>query len=139
MDTDGSGQIDFSEFVTALKDFKIELSQAKARNVFEALDTNQGGSICFQEFLDGVIGELSAQRKRLCEEAFKSLDTNDSGTLEMSEVKDSFQGARHPECISGEKTAEQCKFEFLNLFKMHKSSSTSGDNAVTLEEFVQYH
>ena len=72
-------------------------------------------------------------RKRLCEEAFKSLDANGSGTLEMSEVKDCFEGARHPECISGEKTAEQCKFEFLNLFKMHQNSSTSGEKSVTLE------
>ena len=57
----------------------------------------------------------------------------------MVEVKDRFEGARHPECISGEKSAEQCKFEFLNLFKQHQNSSTSGDTGVTLEEFTQYH
>ena len=34
MDTDGSGQIDFSEFISALADFKIDIPQAKARNVF---------------------------------------------------------------------------------------------------------
>ena len=62
MDKDGSGFIDFSEFVTALADFKIELPKAKARNVFQALDTNGGGTVCFQEFLDGVVGTLSPQR-----------------------------------------------------------------------------
>ena len=34
MDTDGSGQIDFSEFISALADFKIDIPQVKARNVF---------------------------------------------------------------------------------------------------------
>ena len=34
MDTDGSGQIDFNEFISALTDFKIDIPQAKARNVF---------------------------------------------------------------------------------------------------------
>ena len=47
MDTDGSGQIDFDEFVQALHDFKIDLPHAKAQNVFNDLDTNGGGTICF--------------------------------------------------------------------------------------------
>ena len=62
MDIDGSGQIDFNEFTTALTDFKIDIPQAKAKNVFNDLDTNGGGTICFQEFLDGVIGPISSIR-----------------------------------------------------------------------------
>ena len=42
----------------------------------------------------------------------------------MSEVKEMFEGKRHPECLSGVKNAEQCKVEFLNLFKAQVDAST---------------
>jgi hypothetical protein len=59
----------------------------------------------------------------------------------MSEVKEMFEGKRHPECLSGEKTAEQCKVEFLNLFKAHNNASTgfSDNTSISLQDFMQYH
>ena len=59
----------------------------------------------------------------------------------MSEVKDMFEGKRHPECLSGEKSAEQCKVEFLNLFKAHNNASTGFQNetSISLLDFLQYH
>jgi Ca2+-binding EF-hand superfamily protein len=92
--------------LNALVDFKIDIKQEKAKNVFEGLDVDSSGLISFDEFLDGVVGALTPLRKRLIEEAFEHLDKDGSKKLELREVKEMFQGARHPECISGEKSAE---------------------------------
>ena len=80
-------------------------------------------------------------RKRLTEEAFDHLDKDGSKRLEMREVKEMFEGTRHPECLSGEKTAEQCKFEFLNLFKQYRNASNGfkGEASISLQDFTQYH
>ena len=109
MDTDGSDSIDLREFLKAIEDFKLEFNEQKATNIFNSLDRDHGGTISIDEFIDGVIGPLSTLRYRLIEEAFNHLDKDGSKSLDMSEVKDMFEGKRHPECLSGEKTAEQCK------------------------------
>jgi Ca2+-binding EF-hand superfamily protein len=141
MDTDGSDSIDLREFLKAIDDFKLEFNEQKATNIFNSLDRDHGGTISIDEFIDGVIGPLSTLRYRLIEEAFNHLDKDGSKSLDMSEVKDMFEGKRHPECLSGEKTAEQCKVEFLNLFKAHNNASTGFNNetAISLQDFVQYH
>ena len=120
--------------MTAITDFKINLNEDKARNIFESLDNDNSGTISVDEFIDGVIGPLSSLRRRLIKEAFDHLDKDGSQRLEMREVKDMFEGKRHPECLSGEKTAEQCKFEFLNLFKQYQNASNgfSGETSISL-------
>ena len=127
--------------MTAIKDFKINISEEKARNIFESLDADSSGTISVDEFIQGVIGPLSPLRKRLTEEAFDHLDKDGSKRLEMREVKEMFEGTRHPECLSGEKTAEQCKFEFLNLFKQYQNASNGfkGEASISLQDFTQYH
>jgi calcyphosin len=138
MDTDGSDSVDLNEFLKAIEDFKLDFSEQKATNIFNSLDRDGGGTISIDEFIDGVIGPLSELRKRLIVEAFNHLDKDGSKRLEMSEVKEMFDGKRHPECISGEKTAEQCKIEFLNLFKAHNNASTGFKNqtSISLEDFM---
>ena len=74
-------------------------------------------------------------------EAFNHLDKDGSKRLDLSEVKDKFEGKRHPECLSGVKSAEQCKIEFLNLFKAHNNASNGfrNDSSISQEDFLQYH
>ena len=106
MDVDGSDSIDLQEFLKAIQDFNLDFSEEKATNIFNSLDRDHGGTISIDEFVDGVIGPLSVNRKKLILEAFNHLDKDGSKRLEMSEVKEMFEGKRHPECLSGEKTAE---------------------------------
>ena len=59
----------------------------------------------------------------------------------MDEVKNNFQADRHPDVISGNKTPEQCRFGFFEMFtSFHNSNNNfSGDKTVTKTEFLQYH
>ena len=126
MDTDGSDSIDFDEFMGAISNFELDFSEKKARSIFESLDKDGGGTISIDEFLDGVIGPLSDLRARLVQEAFIKLDVDNSGTLEISEVESKFDAKRHPEVLVGEKSAEQAKIEFLNLFRAHNKAANGG-------------
>lgn len=112
-----------------------------AERLFKMFDTSGDGQIGFDEFMNALCGELNPLRKRLVNEAFDKLDANGNGVLEMDEVKNNFRADRHPDVISGQKTPEQCRFGFFEMFtSFHNSNNNfSGDNSVTRTEFCEYH
>jgi hypothetical protein len=91
--------------------------------------------------MDAILGELNEIRKRLVVLAFHKLDENGNGVLEVDEVKFKFDPTRHPDVKNGQKTAEECRYEFFDLFSTHHNVSQSfkPDKSVSLEEFLQYH
>ena len=52
IDTDGSGTIDYSEFVAASIDRKKMLSKKRLEKVFEMFDTDHSGTITANELKD---------------------------------------------------------------------------------------
>lgn len=99
MDTDESGQLDFTEFKNALDNFKLVMNEAEQEKLFKIFDKSGDGLISFNEFLTAIVGDINANRKRLVAEAFKKLDDNGNGTLELGEVKSKFDPSRHPDVI----------------------------------------
>jgi len=141
MDSNGNGTLDFNEFQRACADYKLKTTPEECESVFRIFDVNGDGSISFEEFMDAILGPLSEQRVRLTTEAFRKLDSNGNGTLELDEVKEKFDPSRHPEVKSGQKTLEEARFEFYDLFQTHHgvAKNFSPDRSVGLDEFLQYH
>jgi len=61
--------------------------------------------------------------------------------LEMNEVKAKFDPSRHPDVVAGLKTVEEARFSFFEMFSTFHNASTgfSGETAVSLDEFIEYH
>jgi Ca2+-binding EF-hand superfamily protein len=59
MDSDGSGQLDFSEFTHAVNDYKVGLSEQEADTLFKMFDRNHDGTINFDEFMNTLLGDLN--------------------------------------------------------------------------------
>ena len=59
----------------------------------------------------------------------------------MSEVKSKFDPARHPDVLAKLKTIEEVRFNFFDMFStLHTANNGfSGEMAVSLEEFMEYH
>jgi Ca2+-binding EF-hand superfamily protein len=49
-DTDGSGYIDFEEYMAMLPQLGIHITEAKAKKYFALADTDGSGEIDFEEF-----------------------------------------------------------------------------------------
>jgi hypothetical protein len=141
MDSNGNGTLDFEEFTKACVDFRIKCSEDEIRSVFSVFDVNGDGSISFEEFMNALLGPLSEYRVRLIAEAFKKLDENGNGSLEIGEVKEKFDPSRHPEVKSGQKSVEEARYEFYDLFQTHHGVANDfrPDKGVSMEEFLQYH
>jgi len=91
--------------------------------------------------MHAILGPLNDFRSALVRQAFKKLDENGNGTLEIDEIKTKFDPSRHPDVKNGSKTAEECRYEFYDLFSTHHNVAQSfkPDKSVTLEEFLEYH
>lgn len=87
VDTDGSGYIDYSEFIAAAMDKKKLLSEEKLEAAFKAFDTDHNGKITAQElksFLESNIKiDISAYKKLI-----EQVDKNGDGVIDFDEFKD---------------------------------------------------
>lgn len=116
MDANGNGTLEYEEFKRACNDYRIHTSDDEAQKIFKIFDKNHDGTISFDEFMNALLGPLSEYRANLVAGAFKKLDENGNGSLEIGEVKEKFDPSRHPEVKSGQKTVEEARYEFYDLF-----------------------
>jgi len=66
--------LDKAEFREAMKDMRIQLSEAELTKTFNCFDRNRDGMISYDELLSVVIGEMSDKRRALVERTFKRID-----------------------------------------------------------------
>jgi calcium-dependent protein kinase len=82
MDTNKTGMVTYSEFITSLIDWNKELNEAKLRKVFADIDVNGDGNISPEEFMDVLHTNYSVdQLKTMMTEA----DTNGDGYIDFQE------------------------------------------------------
>jgi Ca2+-binding EF-hand superfamily protein len=66
-----------------------------------------------------IRGELNDKRLALVEQAFRKIDKDNSGVLDINDIKDSYNAEKHPDVLSGKKTADQILVDFLETFETH--------------------
>ena len=110
----------------------MELTEVELRKLFEHFDQDQGGSIGYEEFIQGVRDPLTPRRLNLVQLAFAKIDRDGSGVVEPSEVVGAYNADKHPDVISGSKTADEVLREVRNCEEQIdepecvKSASVSG-------------
>ena len=139
-DDDNSKNLSIDEFIKALKDFRVELSQNEVKVLFNIFDRDGSGTIDYDEFLRQVKGEMSSRRKKIVLQAFDKLDLDRSGVIDMNEIKALYNCKNHPDVKSGKKTEEDVYGEFIETFEMHHNiNKGTRDRRITKEEFLEYY
>ena len=132
----GDGQVDFAEFRRALRFMNLDISEAEAQVVFDAVDTDGSGSIDYSEFcdgfmdktgglsLDGNLGEEHAtnQARRQREQAARAmtqLETADPVTAIRELLLSTVEGPG----------------DMLKAFKAFRSKTNANSNEITFEDF----
>uniref|UniRef100_K3WWY2 EF-hand domain-containing protein n=1 Tax=Globisporangium ultimum (strain ATCC 200006 / CBS 805.95 / DAOM BR144) TaxID=431595 RepID=K3WWY2_GLOUD len=117
MDDDGNGSLNVTEFRKAMKDMELQdLTDADLRLLFQYFDRDRSGSIDLNEFLVGVRDPLNERRVLFVREAFKRMDKDGNGLLEPSDIVEAYDASKHPDVLSGRKTADAVCCEFLETF-----------------------
>ena len=84
-DADGSGFVDYTEFITAAMNWNSVLSEEKLEHAFSAYDTDGSGKISLEE-LKNFIGE-EKYSDAVWEEILSEADTNGDGEIDLQEFK----------------------------------------------------
>jgi Ca2+-binding EF-hand superfamily protein len=79
-------------------------------------------------------GQLSDARKKVIHGAFDKLDVTKDGKVKLEDIAKIYDVSRHPEIISGKKSAEEVFVEFMAQW-----DTQSRDGTVTFEEFCDYY
>ncbi|CAG9321435.1 unnamed protein product [Blepharisma stoltei] len=83
-DTDHSGYIDFTEFVTATTEWNFMINQTQLKQAFKMYDTSGDGKLSLDELKAGIPGIEDSEWKKFLDEA----DTNGDGVITFAELKD---------------------------------------------------
>lgn len=86
VDTDNSGEIDFSEFVTATVNRMELLNEQKLKDAFNLYDKDGGGTISIDE-LKMVLGNGQDISDEIWEEIVHEIDENGDGEVDFGEFK----------------------------------------------------
>lgn len=89
-DADGSGEIDYSEFVVATMDKKKLLSNEKLETAFNLFDKDNSGSISADEIKD-VLGVGKNIDEKVWNDIVMEVDGNGDGEISFSEFKTMMQ------------------------------------------------
>ena len=136
MDDDGSGGLDFSEFKKGMIETGLDFSDSEMHALFSNFDPDNSGHIDYDEFIwNGVAPPMNDRRLRFVNDAFAILDTSGDGVIEASEVASKYDASRHPDVISGKKSAAEVLEEFLSTFEVGESV----DGKCTKQEFTNYY
>jgi len=106
MDDDNSKSLDKNEFRKAINDFRIGIPADQVDTIFNAFDLNRDGTIDYDEFLRIIRGDLNPTRLALVKKAFAKLDRDGSGIVTVDDVRDIYNASKHPDVMSGKKTAD---------------------------------
>jgi Ca2+-binding EF-hand superfamily protein len=135
IDDDGSKSLSLGEFIKAMKETKVELTEPEIRTLFQNFDRDNNGSIDFEEFIQGVCDPMNERRRRLVELAFSKIDKDGSGVVDAQEIALMYDASQHPDVKARRKTAQQVLTEFLEAFE----KDGDVDGVVTLHEFINYY
>lgn len=89
-DTDGSGEIDYSEWIVATTDKKKLLSNQKMETAFNLFDRDGSGSISAQEVKD-VLGLGKNIEDNVWNQIVQEVDGNGDGEISFEEFKTMMQ------------------------------------------------
>lgn len=98
VDSDGSGVIEYTEFIAAAWDFQRTLQSDISWSVFKIFDTDQSGTVTKKEILD-FLGSgsnkepLEEQFPDTLHDAILALDKDKDGTIDFEEFKKLLKGS----------------------------------------------
>lgn len=135
MDDSGNGSLDQSEFKKAMQECALSLKDEELSQLFKHFDRDSSGDVDFEEFLSGVRGAMNPRRMSFVTQAFAILDEDGNGFVEPSDIVKAYNAEKHPDVISGKKTAQEVLREFLDTFDVGGEK----DGKVTRNEFENYY
>ena len=90
MDVDKNGLINYTEFVSALMDYKKFVKKDQLLECFKNYDVDTSGKISFKEFCDMIKPQNDKEKKEL-RDLYNKFDKNGDGEIDFEEFMEGFE------------------------------------------------
>jgi calcium-dependent protein kinase len=87
VDTDGSGYIDYSEFITASMSRKKLLSKGNLTEAFNLFDKDGSGTITVEE-IKNILGVVNESTDDIWNQVISEVDADGNGEIDLKEFKE---------------------------------------------------
>ena len=134
MDVNDDHCLDREEFANGVNRTGAKLTKQEIEYLFKVFDKNKDGTVSIDEFVGQLIGGLNPRRKKVVDRAYKKFDVTGDGVITMDDLRGTYNAAKNPLVLRGEKTEEEVMRDFLDSF-----DSEVKDGKVTREEFYAYY
>ena len=142
-DRNRSGQISLDDFITIFQTYNLNFTTSEIQNIFQIFDTNQTGIINYDILLNNLIGQMNERRLLAVKKVFDSFNKNENGEVLMSEIKQKYNSARHPDVVKEKKNKEEIYGEFLDkleIFREYNDNLKSCfSTTMNFNEFVMFY
>ncbi|CAH1798327.1 unnamed protein product [Owenia fusiformis] len=120
LDDDNSDSITLEEFQEGLNDFRCQISQSEARQLFNSLDINEDHKLNSNEFIRAFQKPLSYTKKETLVKAFNKADSNQDGVLNL---RDDLISEVFLENMDEDGNGEANIQEFADYYKIYQGIS----------------
>lgn len=134
VDESGERRIKKREFVLALDNVRLEVSQPVVDEIFELFDTKRCGTIAFDDIMEVIRGPMTERRKLIVVKAFRKADANGDGMATVHDLQVKFNAAAHPDVVQGRLSEAQVLQGFLGVW-----DAKSKNGIVSFAEFSDYY
>eukprot|EP00826_Nyctotherus_ovalis_P008157 TRINITY_DN12102_c0_g9_i2.p1 TRINITY_DN12102_c0_g9~~TRINITY_DN12102_c0_g9_i2.p1 ORF type:complete len:472 (-),score=193.05 TRINITY_DN12102_c0_g9_i2:797-2212(-) len=139
IDQNGSGKLSVDEFKTAIKELKLTIDSGDLEVIFKHFDGDKDSLISQQEFFNAIRSDMNEKRAKLANLAFNSLDADKKGTVSIADMKQKFNGNKHPAVLAGRKTEPQAVSEFTTALDLYQECYDLKAPTLTRKEFLEYY
>ena len=135
-----SKTINYQNFLSSIKESKINLSENEIKDFFILLDISEQNKVITEEFLRLLRGFLSERRKMIIIEKFAKIDINRKGYIEVNLIKSIFNPHLHPEVLMNRKKENEIFGEFIFMLDTFLSfKGKLNDNQINFEDFIEFY
>lgn len=86
MDDNNDKAISYQEFLKAIRDYKVELSEDEINSVFAEIDRDGNGSLSIDELVRAIQGEMNGFRRGIVNTVFNKLDKDGDGVIRVNNI-----------------------------------------------------
>lgn len=141
IDKEDKGAITLEEFISYIKDLRIDLTNEQVILLFTLFNRDKDGNVLYVDFIRAFQGQMSSKRQELVSNAFDFLDKEKVGYINFDDLVALYDSKNHPFVIRGKLTTKAAHEDFVNSLKDYHLSEVgeSGDLKVTKNEFIDYY
>ena len=150
-DRNNSGYISFDNFLTIFQVNYTNISLSDIKSIFALFEKDNKAQITtsfdykikYDLLIKSLVGNLSLKRRILIQKVFNSFNKDRNEKILITDIKNRFNSARHPDIITGKKTANKVLSEFLDFlqtFREYNNNLHGGYNYnMSFKEFCDFY